>query len=156
MQTTKFSFGTTSAIISNVALIVGLNTATNTKPIIIGSLLVIALTDNISDTLGIHMYQESEGLNQKKVFLLTLTNFIYRFLTSLGFIIILFLLPLNVAVITSIIYGLLIISIVSYLIAKKRKINPVLCIAEHLALVLIVIFMTKSISQMIVGYFKTL
>jgi len=64
---TKFSFGSTSAIITNVALIMGLNSAKDAKLAIIGSLLVIALADNVSDSFGIHMYQESEGLSQKRV-----------------------------------------------------------------------------------------
>ena len=73
----------------------------NAKTAIIGSLLVIALADNISDTLGIHMYQESEGLSRKTVWLLTITNFLSRFVTSMGFVAIIAIFPLQIAVILS-------------------------------------------------------
>ena len=76
---TKYSFGGTSAIITNLALIIGLNTAANAKLSIISGLLIIGLADNISDTLGIHIYQESEGKQTLNVWISTLTNFFSRF-----------------------------------------------------------------------------
>jgi len=57
---TKFSFGATSAIVTCLAFIIGLSKSGNPQLSIVGSLLVIAITDNISDTLGIHIYQESD------------------------------------------------------------------------------------------------
>jgi len=76
---TKYSFGSTSAIITNLTLITGLITSTNAKISIIGGLLVSAFADNISDALGIHIYQESEGLRPHQVWVLTLSNFISGF-----------------------------------------------------------------------------
>jgi hypothetical protein len=64
---TRFSFGATSAIITNLGIITGLDTLTHPKLSIIGALLVIALADNLSDTFGIHIYQESEYLGTKEV-----------------------------------------------------------------------------------------
>jgi hypothetical protein len=56
---TRFSFGATSAIITNLGLIVGFDSLSNPKSSIIRSMLVIGIADNISDTLGMHVYQES-------------------------------------------------------------------------------------------------
>lgn len=64
---TRFSFGATSAIITNLGIITGLDTMTNPKLSIIGALLVIALADNLSDSFGIHIYQESEHIGKKEV-----------------------------------------------------------------------------------------
>jgi hypothetical protein len=50
----KFLFGRTAAIITNLGLVVGLFSSLNAKVNIIGSILIIAIADNISDTLGIH------------------------------------------------------------------------------------------------------
>lgn len=150
---TRYSFGSTSAIITNTALIIGLDTAVNAKLAIIGSLLVIALADNISDTLGIHMYQESEGLSQKKVWLLTFTNFFSRLLTSLGFVLIIIIFPLDFAVVLSFIYGLLVLSLVTYLIAANRKINPWFSIIEHLVIAIIVIVLSNFIGSYIIKNF---
>jgi VIT1/CCC1 family predicted Fe2+/Mn2+ transporter len=152
-QSTKFSFGSTSAIITNIALIIGLDTAVNAKTAIIGSLLVMALADNISDTLGIHMYQESEGLSRKRVWLLTFTNFLSRFVTSLGFIAIIAIFPLNVAVVLSLLYGLTVLSTVSYLIAKSKNRRPWNAICEHLLIAAIVITLSRFAGRLILNRF---
>jgi vacuolar iron transporter family protein len=153
-HSSKFSFGSSSAIITNIALILGLDTAANAKTAIIGSLLVIALADNISDTLGIHMYQESEGLGRKQVLLLSFSNFLSRFITSLGFILIVFLLPISLAVWISAIYGLLVLSGVSYLIARDRRLKPIHTIFEHLVVATIVIILSKFAGSFIISHFK--
>lgn len=153
-QSTKFSFGSTSAIITNIALIIGLDTAPNAKTAIIGSLLVMALADNISDTLGIHMYQESEGLSRKRVWFLTFTNFLSRFVTSLGFIAIIAVFPLQIAVVLSLMYGLAILTTVSYLIAKGKNIRPWTSICEHLVIAVIVITLSRFAGRYILNKFQ--
>jgi len=153
-STTKFSFGGTSGIITNMAIIIGLGTLSNAKISIIGSLLVVALADNISDTLGIHIYQESEGLTKKEVWISSFTNFLSRFLVSLGFISIVYFFPINFAVVISIIYGLLVLSMISYLISKRKKVNPWLAIIEHIVIALVVMFISHYFSNFIIGLFK--
>jgi vacuolar iron transporter family protein len=153
-QARKYSFGSTSAIITNIALIIGMDSATNAKVAIIGSLLVVAIADNISDSLGIHMYQESEGLAEKNVWILTLTNFFSRLLTSLGFVFIIYFFPLNLAVPISLIYGFLILAIVSFFIARSRKSNPLYLIAEHLTIAVLVVLISNFLGEYIVANFK--
>jgi hypothetical protein len=55
----KFSIGATTAITTSMALIAGLTQGGNVKTGIITGLLIIAIADNISDSLGIHIYKES-------------------------------------------------------------------------------------------------
>ena len=155
-SSSTFSFGSTSAIITNIALIIGLDTTLNAKAIIIGSLLVIALADNISDTLGMHMFQESEGHSKKTVWLLTFTNFFSRLLTSLGFICIILIFPLSVGVLLGVIYGLSILILVSYLIAKNRRVSPWSAIGEHLLIAIIVIMLSKLFGGLILKNFNNL
>ena len=153
-STTKFSFGGTSGIINNMAIITGLNTLSNAKISIIGSLLVVALADNISDTLGIHIYQESEGLTKKEVWITSLTNFFSRFLVCLGFIFIVYFLPIKLSVSVSIIYGLLVLSIISYLISRRKKVNPWMAITEHIFIAIIVISLSQYFRSSILNLFK--
>jgi VIT1/CCC1 family predicted Fe2+/Mn2+ transporter len=145
----KFVFGSTSAIITNLALIVGLNNSVNAKLNIIAGILVIAIADNISDTLAIHMYQEAEGLTKKEVWLSSCTNFLMRFLVSMVFIVLVVLLQLNVAIICSIIIGLFIIAIISYDLAKHKNMNPSKTIMNHLLVALIVILASNFLSNWI-------
>jgi len=82
----KFLFGSAAAIITNLGIIAGLFSSHNARGNIIGSILVIAVADNISDTLGIHIYQEAEGLKAKEVWISSFTSIISRFVVSLIFV----------------------------------------------------------------------
>ena len=84
---TKFSFGATSAIITSLGLIAGLDSLSHPKSGIIGGILVIALADNVSDSVGIHIYQESECIPDKEVWFSTFSNFFTRILVSSTFIV---------------------------------------------------------------------
>jgi len=153
MHGARFSFGATAAIITNLAIIVGLRIG-NVKLTIIGAMLVIAIADNISDSLGIHVYQESEGLNAKEVWFSTSTNFLTRVLVSFSFIFLVWVLPINMAVIVSIIWGLLLLSGMSYIIAKAKGINPALAVLEHLAIAVVVIIASNFLGQFIADKVK--
>ena len=48
----KFSFGATSSTVTSLVIIFGLLTSTNPRAAVIGALLVIAVADNIADSLG--------------------------------------------------------------------------------------------------------
>lgn len=62
----KFSFGATSSTVTSLGIIFGLLTSGNPKASVIGSLLVIAVADNIADSLGIHIYRESTATKKRK------------------------------------------------------------------------------------------
>ncbi len=148
---TRFSFGAAAAIITNLSLITGLRTGAHAKLSIIGAMLVIALADNISDSVGIHIYQESECLETKEIWFSTLTNFLTRILVSLSFILLVLVLPMNTAVILSIIWGLLLLAAISYIIAKDRKINPYLAMLEHITIAIIVIIASDFVGKFIIS-----
>jgi vacuolar iron transporter family protein len=146
---TNFSFGGTSAIITNISLIVGLNSKSN----IIGGLLVIALADNISDSLGIHIYQESETLRDSSNLLSTISNFTVRLLVSLTFILIILILPIYPAQILAVIWGIILLSFMTYLIARANKVNPIFEVVRHLAIAVVVITASKFIGDEIRNLF---
>jgi VIT1/CCC1 family predicted Fe2+/Mn2+ transporter len=150
---TRFSFGSTSAIITNLALMSGLHSQANAKVSIIGGILVIALADNISDTFGIHIYQESEKVETREVWISSTFNFISRVLVSLSFVALLLLLPLNAAIIISIAWGLLLLGTVSYMIAKNEDSNVYLSIATHILIAVMVIFMSNLIGDALISRF---
>ena len=146
---TKFSFGMTSAIVTNLALITGLDTSSNAKVSIIAGILVIAFADNISDSLGIHVFQESECIERKKILNSTLTNFAVRVFVSLVFVFLIAFLPISLAVICSIIWGLGLLSLLSYIIAKDEGVNPYLEIFKHVGIAVLVIFASKYLGRFI-------
>jgi vacuolar iron transporter family protein len=150
---TSFSFGSTSAIITNLALMAGLHSENNAKISIIGGIMVIALADNISDSFGIHIYQESENVATKKVWRSTILNFLSRVLVSLSFVGLLLMLPLNTAIISSIVWGLFLLAVISYMIAKNEDGNPYLSVLTHVLIAVSVILLSNIVGDLLIGRF---
>jgi len=72
---------------------------------ILAGLLTIAVADNISDSLGIHLYKESEGYGQRLSLLSTTLNFLSRLLISCTFIAIVLVLPMAHALYVGLVWG---------------------------------------------------
>lgn len=151
---TKFSFGATSAIITNLALITGLDTMANAKLSIIGGILAIALADNIADSTGIHVFQESECIDKREVWFSTFTNFSARLLVSLTFVFLIVVLPIKVAVFCSIIWGLALLTFLTYTISKGRQANPYSAILEHIIIAGFVIVASHFVGKWVIGKFS--
>ena len=134
----EYSYGASSAVITSLAIIVGLSSVINAKITILTALFIIAIADNISDSFGIHIYQESSTASAKDVKRTTTSNFIARVIVSAAFILFILLLPITIAMILSIIFGLTVIAIISYRIAKIRKENGYKMIFRHLLLAIAV------------------
>jgi len=151
---TKFSFGATSGIMTNLGLIVGLDTLAHPKTSIIGTILVIAIADNISDSVGIHIYKESEHITNRELFVSTATNFLTRLFVSLTFILLIAILPIKPAVVCSLVWGLTLLAVMSYTSAKERGANVYLAICEHLMIALVVVAASKYAGQWIIHKFS--
>ena len=52
---TGISFGLTSAVITTLGLMVGLNSGTHSKIAVLAGILTIAIGDAFSDSLGVHV-----------------------------------------------------------------------------------------------------
>lgn len=151
---TKFSFGATSAIITNLGIITGLDTLSHPKLSIIAGILVVALADNIADSFGIHIYQESECIDIKEVWFSTFSNFLTRIFVSLTFVILVAALPISLAMPCSICWGLVLLSAMSYVIAKERRVNPFSAILEHIIIAVFVITLSHFVGRYIINRFQ--
>ena len=145
----KFSIGATAAITTSMGLIAGLTQGDTAKTGIVTGLLIIAVADNISDTLGLHIYKESEGASDKDVNTFTYGNFFVRLLLVATFVlIVLSFSSLNAFIISSV-WGLVLLAILSYLIAKSKKINHWQQIIRHLLVAILVIIGSKLLGSLI-------
>jgi vacuolar iron transporter family protein len=153
-QLTKFSFGVTSATVTGLAFIVGLSRNANPKLSIIGSLSVFAVADNISDSLGIHVFQESDLKEPKTVRTSTIFNFLTRLLVTIVFILLVAFLPIGYAVISSIVWGISLLAVLSYFIAKQQRINPYSAIFQHVAIAVAVIIVSNFLGEWITKIFS--
>jgi len=141
----RVSFGATAAIVTSVGLIAGLNAASAARSAVVGSLLIVALADNLTDSLGVHVYQESERLAQRDALRTTLANFATRLLVSLSFVACVLLLPARFSVYVSAIWGFGLLSGLTYLLARAREISPIREICKHCAVALAVIVLSALV-----------
>lgn len=148
------TFGLTSGVITTLGLMVGLNSGTQLKLAVIAGILTIAVADAFSDALGIHVSQESTNENSsKEIWIATFSTFIFKFLFALTFIIPVLIFNLNIAVIVSIVWGIFLITIASYFIAKETKQKPLHVIFEHLLISGVVIIIANYLGVLIHKFF---
>ena len=144
----------TSGIITTLGLMVGLHSGTHSKLVVIGGVLVIAIADSLSDALGIHLSEESENKHTTKdIWEATLSTFLSKFAFTLTFIVPLLLFQLYTAIIVSITWGLSLLCIFSFFIAKEQKAKPWRPIVEHLAIAVAVIITTHYVGDWISSAF---
>lgn len=151
---TGFSFGLTSAVITTLGLMIGLNSGTHSRIAVIGGILTIAMADAMSDALGIHISEESEGVHTtKEVWESTLSTFFFKFTLALTFLVPVLILPIDTAMIVSIMWGLSLLCLLSFYLARNEGENALRVISEHLVIALAVIFLSYYLGVWINGIF---
>jgi VIT1/CCC1 family predicted Fe2+/Mn2+ transporter len=145
-----FGFGLTSGIITTLGMIVGLDSGTHLKTIVLGGIFIIAIADALSDALGMHISEEYEAKHKtNEIWEATFATFFTKLIVALTFVIPVLFLELSTAIIASIIWGLSLIIIFSYFIAKQDKSNPVSVIGEHLVIAVAVIIITHFVGDLV-------
>ncbi|MBT3690476.1 hypothetical protein HOE31_01950 [bacterium] len=149
------SFGLTSGVITTLGMMVGLNAGTGSKLVVLGGIITIAVADAFSDALGIHISEEAEGEHShREVWAATFATFFSKLIFALTFVIPVMLFELKLAIIISIIWGLFILSLISYLMARDKKGNVWKTILEHLSIAVVVIIVTNYVGILISKYFN--
>ncbi|MEW5909702.1 MAG: hypothetical protein AB1659_07885 [Thermodesulfobacteriota bacterium] len=147
---TGISFGLTSAVITTLGLMVGLHSGTHSKVVVLAGILTIAIADAFSDALGIHISEEAENVHTpKQIWASTIATFAAKFIFAMTFIVPLILLPLSSAIFASLIWGMLILTTLSYVMAKAQGEAPWKIVGEHLMIALVVIAITHWIGDWI-------
>ena len=149
----KFSFGATSSTVTSLGIIFGLLTSGNPKAGVIGSLLVIAVADNIADSLGIHIYRESTATKKENTRMFTISNFITRFGITLTFVAFFVFLPIFYAASFCVVIGVGILVFLSYLIGVQRKTSITRELLIHLGIAIPVIVISHFLGQLIFTVF---
>jgi len=139
----RISFGAPAAIVTSTGVIVGLRTATMGKAAIAGSLLILALADNLTDSLGLHIYQESERPPPREAFLTTVANFFTRLLLASSFVALVLIVPSPRMAYVAIAWGLTLLAGLSFAIARLREVSAASEIIKHCAVALAVIALSQ-------------
>jgi VIT1/CCC1 family predicted Fe2+/Mn2+ transporter len=143
---TGLFFGATSGVITTLGLITGLNAGTHSMAAVIGGIFVIAVADSMSDALGIHLAEEADpNATTHHIWSATISTFVNKFIFALSFAVPLLLLPLDQAVIASLIWGMLVIVVLSYFLARAQNASPILIVVEHLGIAILVVVFSHLI-----------
>ena len=144
------TFGLTSGVITTLGLIVGLHAGTHSKLAVIGGILTIAIADAFSDALGIHMTQEAENQHSAAhIWESTAMTFLAKFLVALTFLPPVLLWSLETAILASVLWGLALLSLLSFRMAREQQVSPWKVIGEHVAIAIIVVTVTHFMGDWI-------
>ncbi len=143
------SFGLTSGVITTLGLVVGIEAGTGSRTAVIASIFIIAFSDGMSDALGMHLSEEASKKQTKDVWITTIYTFFSKFITAMSFSIPIFIFSLYIGTIISIIWGFILITLLSFLIAKRNNEKPIPIILEHVLIMFFVIITSKYIGKVI-------
>jgi VIT1/CCC1 family predicted Fe2+/Mn2+ transporter len=142
--------GLTSGVITTLGLMVGLHAGTHSKVAVVGGILTIAIADAFSDALGIHVTKEAENRHSMTdIWESTGMTFIAKFLVALTFVGPVVLWSLEAAILASVLWGLALLTILSFLMARERQAPPWKVIGEHVAIAIIVVTVTHYVGDWI-------
>lgn len=146
---TGITFGLTSGTITTLGLMVGLYSGTNSRGVVIGGILTIAIADSLSDALGIHISEEAENIHTTlQIWVATIATFFSK-LYAITFIFPVLFFDLSVAVKINLVWGISLLTILSYLLAKSQGVKPWKVILEHLIVIAVVIVLTHLLGKVI-------
>jgi VIT1/CCC1 family predicted Fe2+/Mn2+ transporter len=148
----RYSYGSTAAIVTSVGLIAGFGAASVPRSAVVSGLLIIAVADNISDSLSIHIYQESENLEARVALRATLTNFAARFLVVLSFVGIVITFPGRAAQAVATAWGLLLLGGLIYFLSRLRQVRPWREILKHLLVAIVVVAVSRLLGGWIAAH----
>ncbi len=147
---TGLSFGLTSGVITTLGLMVGLHAGTHSQAVVIGGILTIAVADAMSDALGIHIAEESKNAGPTvEIWEATVATFMAKFVIALSFVGPVLLWPLDTAIAISIGWGLLLLAVLSFFVARAQTIAPWKVIGEHLVIGVLVVALTHALGDWI-------
>jgi VIT1/CCC1 family predicted Fe2+/Mn2+ transporter len=147
---TGLSFGLTSGVITTLGLMVGLHSGTHSRTVVIGGILTIAIADAMSDALGMHLAEESKNSSPAaEIWEATIATFVAKLIIALTFVVPVLFLPLTSAIMVSVGWGLLLLAILSFALARAQNIAPWKVIGEHVLIGISVVGMTHVLGEWI-------
>ena len=140
------SFGSTSGVITTLGLMVGLHSGTHSKLAVVGGIITIAIADAFSDALGIHISQEATNTKtDSHIWAATIATFASKFLIALTFLFPVLYFEFFHAIVFSLLWGLIVLTALSYRIAGYQNQKPHRVILEHVLIALAVVVVTHFV-----------
>lgn len=145
---TGIFFGATSGVITTIGLIVGLYSGTRSLVAVLGGIFVVAVADAMSDAMGIHLAQEADpDSNEEHIWAATISTFLTKLFVASTFSLPLLWLPLQTAVFVAVGWGLTVITLLSFYLARTQRVAVLPVVSEHVAIAIIVIAISYFIGD---------
>ena len=157
---TAISFGLTSGVITALGMIVGLHSATSSRLVVVAGIIIMAIADGLADAAGLHISEESElekgraKHTAREIWLTTIFTFVSVTGIILTFAIPILIFPLKIAVPVAIGWGMSLLIVLNFSIAKAKKESPIKLISEHILLALFVIIVSYYAGCLIAKYVR--
>jgi len=148
----RVSFGSTSAIVTSIGLVVGFASTDTSRATLIASLLIVGVADNLTDSLSVHLYQESDGLDAHEAFVSTVTNFLARLAITATFVALVATLTGGRLIIVATIWGLAALAILTVSLAHQRHAPVSRELVRHFAIVVAVIALSRAIAAVVTAH----
>lgn len=152
---TGVSFGVTSGVITALGMVVGLNEATSSRLAVLAGIAVMAVADGLADAAGFHIVEEAEieygkvKHTTKEVWMTTLFTFFAVSGFILTFAVPILLFSLKNAIFVDIAWGLLLLILLNYYIARVKREDPFRLIFGHVLLALFVVIVSYALGNLI-------
>jgi VIT1/CCC1 family predicted Fe2+/Mn2+ transporter len=148
------SFGLTSGVTTTLGLAVGLSSGTHSRLAVIGGVITIAIADSMSDAFGVHISEEATtAASDRDVWEATIATFVAKLACALTFLVPVLVLPLDTGIVASVVWGLFLLAVLSYLVARANQASPARVIAEHLSLAVAVVVLVHVLGTWIHSVF---
>lgn len=150
---TGLHFGLTSGVITTLGLMVGLHSGTHSQLAVVGGILTIAIADALSDALGIHVAREGSGeADHRDIWLATVSTLLSKMLMAITFVIPVLIFELSTAIVISVVWGLLVVALLSAQLARQQRVRLLPVVGEHLAIAMVVIVITHFVGDLVAIY----
>lgn len=157
---TGISFGLTPGVITSLGMIVGMDAATSSRSAVVAAIVVMAIADGLADAVGLHVVEEAEVENgrvkhaAKEIWLTTLFTFLSVSGFILTFAVPILLFPIKTAIFIAIAWGIVLLIILNFHIAKIREEKTLKLISEHVLIALFVIIIYYWVGSLIAVWLK--
>jgi VIT1/CCC1 family predicted Fe2+/Mn2+ transporter len=150
------TFGLTTSVITSLGMIAGVYSATASRLAVVAAIAVMAVADGLSDSISLHTVEEAELDDEGRprhthleVWLTTVFTFLAVAVFSMSFVVPILVLPLKQAIYAAVAWGVFLLVVLNYYVARKRKENPLSTILEHVGVAAVVVVVSYYVGRLV-------
>jgi len=146
-------FGLTSGVITTLGVIIGLHSGTQSRLAVLVGITVLAVADALSDAMGIHVSEEAEMEHTKKeLWQSAFFTFLSKLFVALSFVVPVAFLDLYTAILASVFWGLFLITVFSFHMARTQGEPVHKVVSEHVLIALAVVVLAHYVGDIVHGF----